>query len=411
MHRRMIFRTLGLCGLLMASLITQAFAVELDKPTLEKLRLFAEVVGKIRSDFVEPVDNEKLIDAAIRGMVTNIDPSGAYYSPTELRELTTVDGGLGGIGVELAIRAGRIIIIAPIEDAPAYRAGIKAGDYLIRVDGKEISADSLKEVGAQLRGKAGSTVEVAVERDGVSQPLVFQIDREVIRVQSVKFKLAEPDYAYARITSFREQTGEDLAKALKTMSEQNNGPFKGIILDLRNNPGGLLNAAVGVSAIFLHKGDLVVYTVGRAENAKIHLTANPENYVKDGAREDYQKGLPQEIKTVPLVVLVNRGSAAGSEIVAGALQDHKRGILMGENTFGKGKIQTILPIRDGSALKITTAQWHTPNGIEISGKGIKPDVEIPPEKSSESSQVGEQEERVYKQAIEFLKGLNEQKPH
>jgi carboxyl-terminal processing protease len=202
------------------------------------------------------------------------------------------------------------------------------------------------------------------------------LTRAVIKTQSVKYKLSEPGYAYVRITQFQEHTGEDLAKALKTLRDQNKEPFKGLILDLRNNPGGLLNAAVGVSAAFIPKGELVVYTEGRTEDAKMRLTANAENYVKGGAREDYLRNLPAEFKTVPMAVLVNGGSASASEIVAGALQDHKRAVIMGTQSFGKGSVQTILPMNNGTAIKLTTARYYTPKGRSIQAKGIVPDINV-----------------------------------
>jgi carboxyl-terminal processing protease len=227
-----------------------------------------------------------------------------------------------------------------------------------------------------MRGKPNTQIVLTVLRKGESKALTFNVTRAVIKTQSVKYKLSEPGYPYIRITQFQEHTGEDLAKAIKALHDENKGPFKGLILDLRNNPGGLLNAAVGVSAAFLPKNELVVYTEGRTEDAKMRLTADPENYVKGGAREDYQRDLPAELKTVPMVVLINGGSASASEIVAGALQDHQRAVILGTQSFGKGSVQTILPMNNGTAIKLTTARYYTPKGRSIQAKGIVPDIGV-----------------------------------
>jgi carboxyl-terminal processing protease len=217
---------------------------------------------------------------------------------------------------------------------------------------------------------------LTILRKGVNKPMEIKVVRAIIKTKSVKPKLLEPGYAFVRVTQFQEHTGEDLAKALKTLSEENKGSLKGLVLDMRNNPGGLLNGAVGVSAAFLPKGDLVVYTEGRAEDARMRLTATPEHYARGGARADYLRDVPAEFKTVPMVVLVNGGSASASEIVAGALQDHKRAVVMGTQTFGKGSVQTILPMNNGTAIKLTTARYFTPEGRSIQAKGIEPDVVV-----------------------------------
>jgi carboxyl-terminal processing protease len=225
-----------------------------------------------------------------------------------------------------------------------------------------------------MRGKPDTSIVLTVLRKNENKPLKFTLLRAIIKNKSVKYKLVEPGYAYARVTQFQEHTGEDLAKAIRTMDAENKGPFKGFILDLRNDPGGLLNGAVGVSAAFLPKGELVVYTEGRAPDAKMQLTANPENYVRGGAREDYLRDLPAYLKTVPMAVLINNGSASASEIVAGALQDHKRATILGTQSFGKGSVQTIMPMNNGAAIKLTTARYFTPKGRSIQAKGIVPDI-------------------------------------
>lgn len=409
MHKRSKLILLSLCGLLVCSTITSAFALEPQKLPIEKLRVFSEAFGRIQSDFIEPVDGDKLIDAAISGMVNAIDPTGSYLDAADFR--TLVQGiDAASVGVEMGIKAGKYKIISPIEDAPAYRAGIKAGDCLIRLNGKETSSVTFKELQALLRGKVGSTIEIAVEREGVSQPLVFQMKREVIRIQSVKPKLIEPGYGYIRITQFQEKTGALLVDALKTLYRENKFPLDGLILDLRNNPGGLLIAAIAVSAAFLPENVLVTYTEGRSEDARMRLSVRKEDMLHRDEK-DYWIDLPQEVKRVPLVVLVNSGSAAAPEIVAGALQDHKRAIIVGENTFGKSTVSTVFPLSSDTAIKITTAHWHTPHGTRITDKGIKPDVEVKPKTTGENFQLGKQDDYVYEQAIQLLKTMSVQKSH
>ncbi|HEU4709019.1 MAG TPA: S41 family peptidase, partial [Methylophilaceae bacterium] len=344
---------------------------------LEDLRAFAEVFGKIKSDYVEPVEDKKLITEAINGMLSGLDPHSAYLDADAFKDLQAgTQGEFGGLGIEVGMEDGFVKVVSPIEDTPAYKAGLKAGDLIIKLDDTPVKGMTLSDAVKRMRGKPGSPITLTVLRKGESKALTFNVTRAVIKTQSVKYKLSEPGYPYIRITQFQEHTGEDLAKAIKALHDENKGPFKGLILDLRNNPGGLLNAAVGVSAAFLPKNDLVVYTEGRTEDAKMHLTANPENYVKGGPSEDYLRDLPPEIKTVPMVVLINGGSASASEIVSGALQDHKRAVLMGTQSFGKGSVQTILPMNNGTAIKLTTARYYTPNGRSIQAKGIVPDITV-----------------------------------
>jgi carboxyl-terminal processing protease len=344
---------------------------------LDDLRAFAEVFGKIKSDYVEPVDDKKLISEAINGMLSGLDPHSSYLDADGFKELQAgTQGEFGGLGIEVGMEDGFVKVVSPIEDTPAYKAGLKSGDLIIKLDDTTVKGMTLNDAVKRMRGKPDTQIVLTVLRKGENKPLIITLTRAVIKVQSVKYKMPEPGYAYARITQFQEHTGEDLAKALKSMREDNNAVFKGLILDLRNNPGGLLNGAVAVSATFLPKNELVVYTEGRTSDAKMRLTANPENYAKNGAKEDFLKNLPADIKSVPMVVLVNGGSASASEIVAGALQDHKRAIIMGTQTFGKGSVQTILPMNNGTAIKLTTARYFTPNGRSIQAKGIVPDIVV-----------------------------------
>lgn len=343
---------------------------------VDELRAFSTVFGLIKQTYVEPVDDKKLITEAIKGMVSGLDPHSSYLDAEDFKDLqTNTQGEFGGLGIEVNMEDGLVKVISPIEDTPAYRAGLKPGDFIVKIDETQVQGLTLNEAVSRMRGKVGSNVVLTVFRKGESKPLVVTLKRAIIKVQSVKFKLAEPDYGYIRITQFQERTTEDLAHAIETLYRDNKSLLKGIVLDLRNDPGGLLNGAVGVSAAFLPKGALVVYTEGRTPDAKIRLTASREYYQRDN-RDDYFKNAPKEIKNVPLVVLVNGGSASASEIVAGALQDHKRALVVGTQTFGKGSVQTVLPIDSKTAVKLTTARYFTPNGRSIQAKGITPDVEV-----------------------------------
>jgi carboxyl-terminal processing protease len=246
----------------------------------------------------------------------------------------------------------------------------------MQLDEKLVKGMSLNDAVKIMRGKPNTSIKLTILRKSENKPLYITLVRAIIKTQSVKYKLPEPGYAYLRVTQFQEHSGEDLAKAIKALREQNKGPLKGLVLDLRNNPGGLITAAVGISAAFVPKDALVVYTEGRTEDAKMRLTANPANYARGGESADFLKDLPDDIKTLPMVVLINGGSASASEIVAGALQDHKRAVIMGTQSFGKGSVQTILPMNNGTAIKLTTARYFTPNGRSIQAKGIVPDIVV-----------------------------------
>lgn len=362
---------------LMLSLNYSALAEKSAKPELplDDLRAFAEVFGKIKNDYVDTVEDKKLLSEAINGMLTGLDPHSAYLDADAFKDLQAgTQGEFGGLGIEVGMEDGFVKVVSPIEDTPAHRAGIKSGDLIIKLDEKQVKGMTLNDAVKLMRGKPDTSIKLTILRKGQANPLEINIVRAVIKTKSIKPKMVEPGYAFVRVTQFQEHTGEDLAKALKALSEENKGNLKGLVLDMRNNPGGLLNGAVGVSAAFLPKGDLVVYTEGRAEDAKMRLTATPEHYVRGGAKADYLRDVPADFKNVPMVVLVNGGSASASEIVAGALQDHKRAIVMGTQTFGKGSVQTILPMNNGTAIKLTTARYYTPNGRSIQAKGIVPDI-------------------------------------
>ncbi len=377
------FEKAGLVGLgLVAGVsISLHFAAHADKETvttplpIEELRAFTEVFGRIKSDYVEPVTDKKLITEAINGMLSGLDPHSAYLDAEAFKELQVgTQGEFGGLGIEVGMEDGLVKVISPIEDTPAYNAGIKSGDLIVKLDDTLVKGMTLNDAVKRMRGKPGSKIILTVIRKDETKPLIFTLTRAVIKVQSVKSKLVEPGYGFVRITQFQEHTGENLATALENLLKQNQGPLKGLVLDLRNDPGGLLTGAVAVSAAFLAKDALVVYTEGRTEDAKMRLTASPDNYLRGNGKSDYLKRLPDSIKSVPLVVLVNGGSASASEIVAGALQDHKRAVIMGTQTFGKGSVQTVLPLGNNTAIKLTTARYYTPGGRSIQAKGIVPDI-------------------------------------
>ncbi|MDD5301240.1 MAG: S41 family peptidase [Gallionella sp.] len=368
-------------GLVAGVSVSLHFAAIADKETIatplpiEELRAFSEVFGRIKSDYVEPVTDKKLITEAINGMLNGLDPHSAYLDVESFKELQVgTQGEFGGLGIEVGMEDGLVKVISPIEDTPAYLAGIKSGDLVIKLDDTLVKGLTLNDAVKRMRGKPGSKIVLTIIRKDEPKPLTFTLARAIIKVQSIKSKLVEPGYAFVRVTQFQEHTGENLATALENLIKQNQGPLKGLVLDLRNDPGGLLTGAVGVSAAFLAKNALVVYTEGRTDDAKMRLIASPENYLRGNGKTDYLKNLPDSIKSVPLVVLVNGGSASASEIVAGALQDHKRAVIMGTQTFGKGSVQTVLPLGNNTAIKLTTARYYTPGGRSIQAKGIVPDI-------------------------------------
>ncbi len=344
--------TLGTCGSVLAERNNQRN----ETIPFTELRTFTEVFSRIQADYVEPVTDEALLENAIRGMLSGLDPHSTYLDPDEYKELRIgTTGQFGGLGIEVGMENGFVKVISPIDDTPAQRAGIKAGDLIVRLDDKPVKGMTLQEAVKIMRGKPGTRITLTIVREGEDKPLKITITRAVIKIKSVKNKILEPGYGYLRITSFQSRTGEQMRKAIAEMKKE--GRLKGLILDLRNNPGGVLNAAVSVSDAFLDKG-LIVYTDGRIEEAKMKFEATPGDLLPG----------------VPMVVLINAGSASASEIVAGALQDHKRSILMGQKTFGKGSVQTILPLSNGGAIKLTTARYYTPSGRSIQAEGIVPDI-------------------------------------
>ena len=352
--------TLFLSGILLGLTLALGHSVYALKDSkeipFEDLQAFTEVFSRVKSDYVESVDDKKLIEDAIRGMLSGLDPHSAFLNTSEFSDLKIgTTGQFGGLGIEVSMENGFVKVISPIDDTPAARAGIQASDLIIKLDDKSVKGMTLNEAVKIMRGKPNTDIELTIVREGESQPLVISITREIIRVKSVKNRMLEPGYGYIRITNFQSRTTTDLLKAISDLQKQDR--LKGMVLDLRNNPGGVLNGAVGVSDAFIDNG-LIVYTEGRIDDSSHRYIATPGD----------------SLNGAPLVVLINGGSASASEIVAGAVQDHKRGIIMGTKSFGKGSVQTIQELRNGSAVKLTTARYFTPNGRSIQAKGIEPDI-------------------------------------
>ena len=327
---------------------------------LEDLRAFSEIFGRIKSSFVDTVDDRELLENAIRGMLSGLDPHSAYLDVSAFQDLREgTSGQFGGLGIEVSMEDGFVKVVAPIDDTPAARGGVMAGDLIIRLDDTPVKGMSLSDAVEIMRGEPGSPLTLTIMRDGVDQPIIIELVRDIIRVRSVRHEMLEPGYGYVRITTFQSPTGAALRDAVNALKEENNGSLKGLILDMRNNPGGVLDAAVQVSDAFLNKGT-IVYTEGRIEDAKQRFHAKPGDLI-NGA---------------PIIVLVNGGSASASEIVAGALQDHQRAVVIGSKTFGKGSVQTVMPLNNNTAVKLTTARYYTPSGRSIQAEGIAPDIVI-----------------------------------
>lgn len=325
---------------------------------LEQMRTFTDVFTRIKNDYVEEVSDEDLLEYAIRGMLNGLDPHSAYLNTEEFNELRIgTTGEFGGLGIEVGMEDGFVKVVSPIDDTPAARAGILSGDLIIRLDDTPVKGLSLNDAVKLMRGKPGSKLTLTIIREGADKPLTIDIKRDIIKVTSVRNRMLDDNYGYLRISNFQTKTTTDLLKAVKSMKEEAGGSLKGLVLDLRNNPGGVLSGAVGVSDAFLNDG-MIVYTDGREEDSKLRYDAT-DGDILDGA---------------PLVILVNGGSASASEIVAGAMQDHGRGIILGSKTFGKGSVQTIQDLPAGGAVKLTTSRYYTPGGRSIQSLGIEPDI-------------------------------------
>src|SRR5438093_10131416 len=328
------------------------------RESYENIEVFTNILAIVQKNYVDAVTTKQLIEGAINGMLTSLDPHSAYLTPDLYRELQVdTQGSFGGLGIEITVKNGILTVVSPIEDTPAFRAGIKPGDQILKIEGEFTKDMSLVEAVKKMRGPKGSKVTLTLRREGVSDLFDVQVMREIIQIQSVKSRPLEKGYGYVRLTQFQERTDEDLEKAIDKISKQSGGKLEGLVLDMRNNPGGLLTQAVRVSDLFLDSG-MIVYTDGRLESQKQRYYAHKrKNHVE-----------------CPMVVLVNGGSASAAEIVAGALQDHRRALVLGTQTFGKGSVQTILPLGDNSALRLTTARYYTPRGRSIQATGITPDI-------------------------------------
>ncbi len=325
---------------------------------LNELRNFSDIFARIKTDYVEEVDDKTLLENAIRGMLSGLDPHSTYLNPDEYKELKIgTTGKFGGLGIQVGMEDGFVKVISPIDDTPAFRAGLEAGDLIIRLNDKSVKGMTLNDAVKIMRGDPGTDIKLTVIREGADRPLPFTVTRAIISVKSVKSRILEPNYGYIRISNFQSKTARDLVSEVNDLKKENKNELKGLVLDLRNNPGGVLSAAADVSDAFINDGKLV-FTKGRIDNSEFEFNAKPG---------DIMNGLP-------LVVLINGGSASASEIVAGALQDHHRAVIMGSKSFGKGSVQTIQELRSGGAVKITTARYFTPSGRSIQGEGITPDI-------------------------------------
>jgi carboxyl-terminal processing protease len=375
------FQKVGLVmtGVIAGVLISLNFSASADKVVpaplpVEELRAFADVFNAIKQGYVEPVEDKKLINHAISGMLNGLDPHSAYLDAEAFKELQVgTHGEFGGLGIEVGMEDGFVKVISPIEDTPAFRSGVKAGDLIVKLDETPVKGMSLNDAVKRMRGKPKTDITLTIVRKGENRPVVVTLTREVIKVQSVKSKVVEPGYGYLRVAQFQENTAQSVVQHLAKLAKE--GELRGLVLDLRNDPGGLLHGAVGVASAFLAPNQLVVSTDGRTEDAKREYRATSDDYLR-GNRDDFLKALPPAARNLPMVVLVNAGSASASEIVAGALQDHKRAVVMGTQTFGKGSVQTILPLNSSTAIKLTTARYYTPSGRSIQAKGIEPDIVV-----------------------------------
>ncbi len=366
----LVITTVFLIGVLIGSGQSQKVSA-LSNSMYEDLKVFTDVLSLIQKDYVEETKSKDLVNGAIKGMLETLDPHSSFMPPNMFKEMQEeTKGRFEGLGIEITLREGVLTVVSPIEDTPAFKAGILAGDQILKIDGESTKNFTLMDSVKRLRGPRGTKVTITIMREGFTKPKEFTLVRDVIPVRSVRHELLEKNYGYIRLSQFQEKTDGEFEKAAKALEEESKGSLKGLVLDLRNNPGGLLDQAVKISDRFIDSG-LIVSVEGRKEDQKLKFYAHP-----DGSLARY-----------PLVVLVNGGSASGAEIVAGAIQDHGRGILVGTQTFGKGSVQTIIPLKDGSGLRLTTARYYTPNGRSIQAKGIVPDIVVKPSKPEEEKEV------------------------
>lgn len=354
-----------------------------------KLKAFGDVLSTVQASYVEEPNVDELVNGAIKGMLQTLDPHSSYLTPDMLKQVEVETKGVfGGLGIEIGVKDGVLTVIAPIEDTPAFRAGLQAGDKIVRIENESTRDMNVMDAVKRLRGEPGTTVTIWIAREGQAEPRSYTITRDIIKIRSVKSKAMGDGIGYVKLTQFQQDTDGELDKALQALSKEKSG-LKGLVLDLRNNPGGLLDQAVKVADKFIESG-LIVYTDGRIENQKFKYFARKE----------------KTYTGFPMVVLVNAGSASASEIVAGALQDHGRAILLGAPTFGKGSVQTIIPMEDGSAIRLTTARYYTPNGRSIQAKGIEPDIAVSDGRETPEGHPGPLREKDIER---HLRGMGEEK--
>jgi carboxyl-terminal processing protease len=348
-------------------------AVNIDLPDpekqlpLEDLRKFAEVFGRIKDAYVEEVDDRQLLESAIKGMLSDLDPHSTYLAPKDYERLEeSTSGEFGGLGIEVGMEDGFVKVISPIDDTPAQQAGVRAGDLIVKLGDRPVKGLSLEEAVKLMRGRPGTVLTLTIVRDGQPAPIEIDVERDVIKVTSIKSRMIENGYGYVRITQFQADSGSQFAEALKNLEKDYGSTLDGLVIDLRNNPGGILQAAVEASDALLDSG-LIVYTEGRIQSSRLRFNAKAGALMMD----------------TPIVVLINGGSASASEIMAGALQDHRRAVIMGTQSFGKGSVQTVIPLDETHAIKMTTARYYTPDGRSIQAKGIRPDIEVKPAELTE----------------------------
>ncbi len=333
-----------------------------EKSPQEYINFFKEVVALVKMNYVEKIDDKKLMESAIDGMLASLDPHNAYMPPEPFADMQIqISGSFAGLGIEITIKDGKLTVISPIEDTPAFRAGIKSGDHVLMIDNVFTHGMNINDAVKRMRGPKGTRVTLTILREGVAKPLVFKLERDIIQIRSVKYRTLDKGYGYIRIAQFQENTGDEFANALQNLHKRNDGALRGLVLDLRNNPGGLVDPAIDVAGRFIGGGlkdGLIVSLKGRDPSSR------KEIFTSMGEKEPHY----------PMAVLINGGSASASEIVAGALQDHKRAVIMGTQSFGKGSVQSIIPMRGGAGLMLTTARYYTPKGRSIQARGITPDI-------------------------------------
>jgi len=367
-YTKTIIATITVISLALISLVSFAAKDDATDDTLplKDVERFTTAISQIKNYYVEEVEDEELFENAIRGMLSGLDPHSSYLDEEEFKDLrATTSGKFGGLGIEVTMEDGYVRVISPIDDTPASKAGIKAGDLIARIDDSPVKGLTLRDAVSMMRGEKGEKIDITVLRKGEAKPLEFTIIRDIITIQSVKSHMLDENYGYIRISHFQSPTAKDFSKAVRSLNKKSKNKLEGLVLDLRNNPGGLLDSAIAVSDAFIHndqKGEeeLIVYTEGRLPGSEFTAKASPGDILKG----------------IPVVVLINEGSASGSEIVAGALQDHDRAVIMGTTSFGKGSVQTVLPLGKDSGIKLTTALYYTPDGRSIQATGIVPDIII-----------------------------------